>query len=84
MLPMHKILAHCVTPVHRAPYVAVGIMLVKKVVFSAQIHQAVGIVHPMTGRGEMKLRSVLLLIIIASLAGRQDQDCEEKWKEINS
>ena len=46
MLPMHQIGAHGMAPVHRPPYGAVGIVLVKQVVFAFVKEHAVGVVHP--------------------------------------
>jgi hypothetical protein len=63
MFPMDQISANSMSPVHRSPYSAVGIILIKQMVFIIKINQTVWVVHPVGFGGEMKLRSVLLLVI---------------------
>jgi len=63
MFPMDQIPAHSMSPVHWSPYSAVGIVLIKQMVFIVVINQTVWIVHPMGFGRKMKLRTVLLLVI---------------------
>jgi hypothetical protein len=48
---------------HRAPYCAVGVILIEEVIFTIIEYQAIRIIHPVGFGGEMKLRTVLLPVI---------------------
>jgi hypothetical protein len=63
MFPMDQIPAHSMPPVHRSPYSAVGIILVKQMIFLIIINQPVWVVHPVGFGREMKLGTILLLVI---------------------
>jgi hypothetical protein len=57
MFPHHEIAAAGVAPVHVAPAIAVGIVLVVDVVVILVVKGAVGIVHPVAGRDEVEDRA---------------------------
>ena len=45
-------------PVHRAPHVRVWVLLVKEVPLAFEKDEAVGVIHPVFGRGKMELGAV--------------------------
>jgi hypothetical protein len=45
------------TPVHRAPYDIIGVILIKQMVDPFIINQAIGIIHPLLRRRIVILRS---------------------------
>ena len=51
--PAHEVGAHRVSPVHRAPVRAEGVVLVEEVVLAPEVREAVRVVHPPRGRREV-------------------------------
>ena len=62
LLPVHEIAADRVTPRHVAPRVPERVVLVEEVILALVVDEPVGVVHPVLGRSEMKLRPVELLV----------------------
>src|SRR5690606_12691826 len=62
MLPMYKVLAHSMAPMHRSPDNVFWIILIKKMVYPFIINQPIGIVHPFLLRGKVPLRSIGLVV----------------------
>src|SRR5688500_2847428 len=60
VFPIEKIFADSVTPMHRPPHSAVGIVLIEQMILSVEENHAVRIVHPHLRRGEMKDGTMLL------------------------
>ena len=58
-LPIYQVDADGMTPVHRAPVIAVWVVLCKEVPAPFAVDKAVWVVDPVGLRGEMKLRAVL-------------------------
>src|SRR5208337_4820175 len=67
MLPVNKVPADGVAPTHASPLVAERVELIEQVVFTLVVDGAVGIVHPVLGRGEVVLRTVSLVVERAGL-----------------
>ncbi|MOA30339.1 hypothetical protein D3C78_1514220 [compost metagenome] len=65
MLPVRQIPAGGMAPVHRPPVLVVRVVLVESVINAVNTHQAVGIVDPAGGRGQMKARVVEILTLSA-------------------
>ncbi|MNP69630.1 hypothetical protein D3C76_1657530 [compost metagenome] len=65
MLPMRQIPAGGVAPMHGAPVLVIGMMLIERMVDAVNVHQTVGIVDPTGGRRQMKLRIVIVLTLRA-------------------
>ena len=69
------------TPAHVTPFVPKRIVLVKQVVFAVEIHEAVGVVDPVGGRGEVKIGAVGLFVGLGIGFGKkqeagQQADCD--------
>src|SRR5512133_375283 len=63
MFPVQKIRADCMTPMHRTPNSAVGIVLIKEMILTVEIHKSIGIIHPVCLGGKMILGTVFFLVI---------------------
>jgi len=61
MLPIDQVPADSMPPMHRTPQGIVGVVLVKKVIFTLIVHQPIGVIHPHLGWCEMVLRSEWLI-----------------------
>ncbi len=46
MLPMNQVFADRVTPMHRTPLPAEGIVLVKQMKLALKLNQTMGVIHP--------------------------------------
>ncbi len=61
-LPVQKVCADCVAPAHVTPGIAKGIVLIEEMVFAFEEDEAVGVVGPVSARGEVKLRAQGLIV----------------------
>ena len=77
-LPMHEIAADGVAPAHVAPRVAEGVVLEEEVVFAFEVDEAVGIVGPVAGRGEMVLRAEGL---VAGCRGGEEEEPDREFQD---
>ena len=59
-LPVKKVIAHRMAPVHGSPLGPVGVILVEHVVLPAVVREPVRVVHPADPRREVKGRAVFL------------------------
>src|SRR5208337_5098269 len=78
MLPVNKVPADGVAPTHASPLVAERVELIEQVVFTLVVDGAVGIVHPVLGRGEVVLRTVSLVVERAGLRALRKKPCTEQ------
>ena len=60
MLPVNKVWADGMSPMHRTPQVTVWVILIEQVIFTVEIHQAVGIVHPIGGWCKVECRAIYI------------------------
>src|SRR6202522_2081904 len=79
--PVHQIPADCVSPTHMSPFDSEWIVLIKEVVFARIEDGPVGIVHPVSGGGEVELRTIGLSVehcrnVIAAGSKRQHRRLE--------
>ena len=61
-LPMDEVGAHGMAPVHILPIALIGIMLIEKMILTIMPDKSVGVVDPSATGGEVKLRTVCLMI----------------------
>src|SRR5271165_1401509 len=62
MLPMDQVLADRMSPTHMSPLESEWVVLIEQVVFALIVDRAVGIVHPVLGGREVKLRTMGFVI----------------------
>ena len=60
--PVHQVPADRVSPTHMSPFVCERVVLIEQMIFALVIDRAVGVVHPVLGGSEMKLRTIELPI----------------------
>ena len=46
MFPIYQVFTDCMSPMHIAPFGAIRVVLVEKVIFTISIYHPIGIVHP--------------------------------------
>jgi hypothetical protein len=62
-VPVEEIGADGVAPAHVSPLVAEGVVLEEEMVLALEVDEAVGVVGPVLGRGEVDLRAVGLIVV---------------------
>lgn len=67
---MQHVFTYSMAPMHWAPYRTVRVILIKHMVFSIEVHQAIGIIHPSGWWCEMKLWPVGLVDSLQDFWGR--------------
>jgi hypothetical protein len=64
MLPMNKVCADGVPPVHWPPNCGMRMVLVKKMIFAVKKYQSIGVVHPIGRRCKVVFRAVCVIHIL--------------------
>ena len=82
VFPVYQIRAERMPPMHRPPYRAIGVVLVKEMILAFIVEHPIRIVHPMGRRREVKLRPVRLLVMSRFrrrvVGGRAGQTTEQQ------
>ena len=67
--PAHQVAAHGMPPVHVAPFRAIGVVLIVKMVFAVFVDEAVRVVHPAIGGRMVVERAIVVGVFHVPLVG---------------